>query len=71
MARTLVLLLVLRYEDVLETFATAFEAELFIRRHLPLLPDAVWDEGDDCEVVTKYDVQVTNGQVKLLALTHR
>ncbi len=62
------LLLVLRYGDDLQTFASQSEAEAFIRRHLPLLPDKVWDEDEDCETVTEYDIEVSNGDVKFRAL---
>lgn len=66
----IVLLIVARYGDLLETFETQEAALRFIKRFLPLLPDAVWDEGPDCETVTEYDVVVTAGEPKLVALTH-
>lgn len=68
-AQVMTLLLVLRYGDHLEPCITEELAIACIKRHLPALPDAVWDEGDDGKPGTEYDVHVTPaGQVKLLAL---
>ncbi len=68
MPAPVVLLMVLQYDDVRKTFASLSEAEAFVRRYLPLLPDKVWDEDQDGAVVGSYEVTVSNGRVRLFAL---
>ena len=68
MPAPVVLLMVLQYDDVRKTFASLNDAEAFVRRYLPLLPDKVWDEDTDGVVVGFYEVSISNGQVRLFAL---
>ena len=68
MPAPIVLLIVLQYDDLRKTFASLHDAEAFVRRYLPLLPDKAWDEDPDGNLVITYEVAVSDGQARLLAL---
>lgn len=68
MPAPVVLLLVLEYDDIRKTFASAVDAETFVRRYLPLLPDKAWDEDPDGDVVTNYEVKEHNGAIRFCVL---
>ena len=69
MPAPIVLLIVLQYDDLRKTFASLDDAEAFVRRYLPLLPDKVWDEDPDGAVVSSYEWRSTTGKCGCLPLS--